>query len=264
MTKSTGILLLVALVGFSTGIMWYVTHQQKANSDSTLTVGMIIGYAPFASIAPDGSYEGFDVDVAQAIATKMNKTLIIKDMDLPALFIALEQQKIDMVLTGLSITPEREKAVNMIHYVGEPLTSFPLVFWNTIPAGVASLSDLTKKFPDTIVCVEPGSTQEKFLINQVPASAIRQIDTMIDIIMNLKHGKAQAALLDPDIYPSFRKNYPELQSIEIPLPAAYQTRGMGIAVNKNNPELTAQLNTMVADLKKSGFIKEHYNRWFGQ
>lgn len=249
-------LLVGALLLFAT-----FNYKKAVKPHDELVVGMIVGYAPYASLAPDGTYLGFDIDVAQAIATALNKKLIIKDMDLSALLVALEQNKLDLVLTNLSITDAREKAVTMIHYVGQMTTSFPLAFWAKIPAGVKNLTDLMSLLPDAIICVEPGSIQEEFLATMLAPKNMRHVEAMSDVIMNLKYGKAIAAFLDPDIFPTLKKQSPELVALNIELPPAFQSRGAGIAINKENKALIQEISTIVAQLKRDGTIDRLQTKW---
>ena len=233
------------------------TVNSKTKND--LIVGIIAGYAPFAILDNDGNIEGFDIDIARIIAKKLNKNLVLQDMSLSALLVALQQNKIDMVLTGLSITEERLKKIAMIHYQGEPVTTYPLVFWKEVPQDVSSIEDLiTNK--NVTICVEPGSTQEKFLL-QFPSLTLCQSGAISEIILNLKYQKAQAALLDPDVYPTFKKQTPELTEINVPLPKAFQSTGVGIGINRNNDYLIKKVSTIITELKNNGTIAKLQDKW---
>lgn len=58
---------MISIISFSTVI---------AND---LIVGTTSGYAPYVSINAEGEYEGFDIDVAKALADKLGRKLVIKD-----------------------------------------------------------------------------------------------------------------------------------------------------------------------------------------
>ena len=68
-----GILFLILLVGYG-----LIKLTLKKYPDQSLIVGMAAGYAPFVSINPSGQYEGFDIDLAEALAKKMGKKLVNK------------------------------------------------------------------------------------------------------------------------------------------------------------------------------------------
>jgi len=253
------IALLLLVSGFA--LFTYKTMYSPADKKNTLTVGVIIGYAPFAMLNNQAEPEGFDIDIANALAQALNKELVIKDMDLSGLLIALQQGSLDCVLTGLSITPARQERIELVHYYGEPTTTFPLVFWQTIPAGVTSINDLLAD-PNAVICVEPGSTQEAFLMQEYPSLKLIHIHAMSDIVMNLKYGKATAALMDPDIYPTLQQQSPQLIALSIPLPPAYQSNGVGIGINKANASLIKQIRTLITTFKENGTIDGFAQRWF--
>ena len=153
-----GSIVVIAIVGSS-----YFYRSKGAKPDDSLVVGMMSGWAPFMTINNQGNFEGFDVDIAQAIAQKMGKKLVIKDLgSLAPTFIALDQGKIDMIMSGLDITQARLQKMTMIPYTGQDVRAFTFLFWQSIPAGINSIEDLAKK--GAVVCVEPGSGKRNFLI----------------------------------------------------------------------------------------------------
>jgi ABC-type amino acid transport substrate-binding protein len=231
------------------------------NDSNQLVVGVMSGYVPFAQFDEQGNLVGFDIDVAVVLARKLNKKLVIKDMNLAALLISLQQNKIDLVLSGLCITPERQKVINMVYYQGTPTTTFPLVFWKQIPKDITTIEDL-KKYPEATVCVEPGSAQESFLLS-FDFLNLRQISNPIDCIMDIKYGKSLAVMLDPDIFPSLQQKNLELKVLNIQLPQEFQSKGCGIAINKENKTLVKQVSEIITELKSDGTLKTLEQKWFG-
>ncbi|MCK4499936.1 transporter substrate-binding domain-containing protein, partial [Candidatus Babeliales bacterium] len=123
-----------------------------------LIVGMMAGYAPFMTVNEDGDYEGFDVDVAKEFAKRMKREIRYKVMDLSELLFALDRKKIDLLVSGLTMTPERKKRIDMVHYHGGGQKTIPMAFWKEIPAGVKTLDDMAKM--GLSVVVESGSSWE--------------------------------------------------------------------------------------------------------
>ena len=240
----------------------YYTQVNANNrlAQESLVVGMMSGWAPFMVINQQGAYEGFDVDVAEAIAKKMGKKLVIKDFgSLAPLFVALEQGQIDLLMSGLGITESRLQKLSMVKYSGEDIASFYLVFWNKIPQGITSIQDL-KKFPKAQVCVEPGSFLERFLdsldfVQQKPISGTSEM------IMDIKYGKSLAALLEPSVVSMAMKKCPELKKLAIPVPKKFQVFGTGIAIKKENKDLTRKIETILQGLKSDNSIQKCETKW---
>lgn len=231
------------------------------SSDNSIVLGTMNGWPPFVLINNEGNYEGFDIDIAQEIARRLQKKLIIKDMDTAALITALNQGSVNFIMTGLDITTERLQKIALIPYQGEPIEELPLVFWRTIPRGIQTLNDL-KNIPNAIICVEPGSSQEGIL-RQYSGFEVKYCDPLI-AIMEIKYGKALAVLLERKLLSNLKKKYSELVDVSIPLDEKNKMMGCGIGIKKSNKELQKQIFQIIADLKKSGFLKKKENRWFAK
>ena len=87
-----------------------------------IKVGMECGYAPFnwfqndaknGAVKVDGGYcGGYDVEIAKVIAKKLNKNLVIVKTKWEALLgPALTSGKVDLVIAGMSATPERRQSL---------------------------------------------------------------------------------------------------------------------------------------------------------
>lgn len=248
---------LMGTIAFAIGIMFCVVYryyaQRGCTKDDSLVVSMMSGWAPFMTINGQGEYEGFDVDVAQVIAQKMNKKLVIRDLgSLAPTFIALQQGKINMIMSGLDITQARLKTMEMIPYAGVDVRSFSLLFWKEVPKEIACIKDLAKT--NAVVCVEPGSGQEKFL-DSVKGITQKSLNNVQEMVLDLKYGKSDAILVEPLIARRIMRLNPEIKELIVPLPTEFMTFGFGIAINKDNRELVNQVTSIINDLKRDGMLQ---------
>jgi ABC-type amino acid transport substrate-binding protein len=212
-----------------------------------LVVGTASGYAPYVSLDAQGKYEGFDVDMAELVAQKLGKKLVLKDFgSMPSLMMALKQNKADMLIWAISITEDRTKTMEMVYYQGEKTTEMPILFWKEV-------SDLKE------VCVEAGTFQEAVL-KKFPYK-IKYVDKISDAVMELKFGKSQATAVDPSLVSRFREKFPEIQVMNLPLPAEEQSLGNGICISKKNQALAAQVQKAVEALKAEGKVAELEKKW---
>lgn len=225
-----------------------------------LIVGTTSGYAPFVSINSEGNYEGFDIDLAEMLSKKLDRKLKIKDCgSMPGLMLALKQGKIDLIIWAVSITEERMKNFDMVYYQGPKETKIPIIFWNKIPEGIQSLEDIAKILKNN-VCVEGGSFQEGVL-KSVSGIQLKYMDKIDDAIMDVKYGKSMASTVDHSLVTRFKAQYPEIKVLELPIPKDLQSLGNGICINKNLPELTAQVRQAVKELTEEGKIAELEKKW---
>src|SRR5436190_10978201 len=76
----------------------------------TLLVGSDIPYPPFEQGSPP-DYTGFDIDLIDAIAKKLNLTTSIQDTSFDTIFSDEQAGKFDVVISASTILPSREKRV---------------------------------------------------------------------------------------------------------------------------------------------------------
>lgn len=242
------------------GIYVVARSPRTLNSQDTnsLVVGTVGGYAPFVSMNEKGDYEGFDIDVAQALAAKLGKTLVLKDLgSMAPLLMALEQGSVDVVIWGMTITSERLQKFAMIGYQSSGTeTTNPLIFWQKVPAGINALADLK----GMTVCVEPTSAQSS-IINKYRGITLLPTEKVDDALLNIQFGKADAAFVEKAIAQKFKAKYPEIQIVEMPLDEEDFLRGCGIMIKNNNAELVQNIQIAIEQLKQSGIIKTLETKW---
>lgn len=237
----------------------YLFLQKPAPSVSpnTLIIGTASNYAPWVSTNEQGQLEGFDIDVIKAVATTMGRELIIQDLgSMTSLLMALDQKKIDALIWGMSITEDRLKQMAMVRYQGETVTAYPLLFWKKIPKSIASITDMKGK----TIAVEPASSQDTVL-DLYPFITKMSLEKVDDALLALQYGKADAALVEPAIAQKYKKKYSEIKTIDVPLLAQNQVKGVGICIKPENTQLITEVQNAVTTLEKKGIIKTLEAQW---
>lgn len=88
-----------------------VTSATEDSSKDQLVVATNAEFEPFEYKQGD-KYVGIDMEIVQALAEKLGKELVIKDMKFDAVVLSVQQQKADIAAAGLTVTDERAKQVN--------------------------------------------------------------------------------------------------------------------------------------------------------
>lgn len=226
----------------------------------TLVVGLQSGYPPFEYMNEKGEIVGFDLEIAEHIAKKLGKTLVIKDMEFDGEILSLKQGKIDLIISGMNITPSRMKEILMVPYHGEAAASLSLIFWKTIPDGVGNLADLAN-IPNATVSVESGTVPEAYLVNH-KSIQVKSFQGALAPLMDVKYGKSTASLVEPDVATYLKKQHPEIKVLSVPLAKEEEILGFGIGIKKENQKLFNQVKEIIQELKKSGELEQLEKKWF--
>jgi len=251
----------MAILGLLFFVSCGVNKQEKINAQDELVVGLNSGFPPYEVLNSQGQFEGFDIDVANQIAIKMGKKLVIKDMAFDALIMSLKQEKIDLIISGVSISPHKLQEIDMVHYQGDATKTIGLYFWEKIPAGVSNITDL-KHLENKNVYTQAGMTVTEDFLVSTGGLDVTCLENIADLVMALKYGKAIAVALDVMIGNALKKQSPELVMLEIALPEKYHSFGYGIGIKKNKHDLKAQVNKIILELKNNKTLTQLEQKWF--
>lgn len=244
------------------------SKEASSSSSNTLKVAMECGYAPYnwtqttdanGAVKISGSTEyayGYDVMMAKLIAEKLGKDLEIVKLDWDSLVPAVQSGTVDCVIAGQSITSDRLQMVDFTtpYYYASIVC---LVNEGSKYENAQGISDLKGAVctsqQNTVwydVCL-PQIENANILPAQesAPAMLVALSAGRVDLICT-DMPTAQAALV---AYPSFRLlDFTESDDNFV---VSQEEINIGISVSKNNPELTAAINEVLATL-----TVEDYNR----
>ena len=143
MIKKVGILLGVLVLAIVAVSM--VSAENSANDDNTLIVGFDAEFPPYGYKADDGSYTGFDLDLAQEVCKRNNWTFKAQPIDWDAKDSELSSGTIDCIWNGFSITDERKDKYTW----SKPYIDNKQVVVVKSDSGINSLADLKDKQVET-------------------------------------------------------------------------------------------------------------------
>lgn len=92
-------------------ILTFLAGCDERKREDTLIIGTSADNPPYEFIQ-DGNVVGLDIDIINAIANKLGKKIVIKNLDFNGLIAALTSKNLDLVIAGLSNTPERNEKVD--------------------------------------------------------------------------------------------------------------------------------------------------------
>src|SRR5690606_37221798 len=109
----------VSMIRFPTVIAVFAACFLSAcgekNSDSgatkPLVVGMEMAYPPFEMRGPDNQPDGVSVRMAEDLAASLGRPLKLRDVEWNGIIPALQSGKIDVIISSMTRTPEREAVI---------------------------------------------------------------------------------------------------------------------------------------------------------
>lgn len=220
-------------------------------TEGSITFAVSPDYPPFENLE-DGEYVGLDMDLGRAIAEQLGLECVYTNLDFDGIVPAIAAGgQADAGLSGISITPEREKQVNF---------SEPYYIDNQAVAVPSSSTDVTEdnaaevlNTAEMTIAVQSGSTGADFAAENFPNAEQLAFPLFTDAFAAVAAGQADAVCGN-------------LAVVEQMLAGAYTdlhvvlTSATGeeyaIAVNKDNPELLNAINDAITTLKDDGTIDE--------
>lgn len=224
--------------------------------DGKLTVVAELGFAPFEYMdEKTGEPVGFDVDVINAVAEKMGLTAsYLPNQKFDTLVPIIKQGgKADVSIAAITITDERMESVDF----SEPYldSNQAIVVAKGSSETEETLNDASKQ----VVC-QGGTTGDEWIGENLPDAVRVPVDDVTAALTGVQTGLYQAMVVDlPVTSYMLAQSFSDLQIVkEIPTGEQY-----GIAVSKDNPELTQAVNKALEDMKSDGTMKEIETKWFG-
>jgi arginine/ornithine transport system substrate-binding protein len=219
-----------------------------------LRVGVDPNLKPFVYVDSQGEYHGFDVDAAKDICSQLQRKCKFVPIDWDGLIPSLMVGKIDVIISSMSITEEREKVVD-----------FTDVFYKS-PSQllVMNHSDDLKK-GDTVGVLR-GSTDESYVKETYPDVKVYSYANQNEAFLDLKSGRI-VALLSPRIEANAAiEDMPEMKGYsfvgEMIDDPKYYGPGIGFAVKQGNVSLRNDLNESIANIRSSESWDEKSNQYF--
>jgi len=168
-----------------------VACSNAADADA-IVVGTDAAFPPFESVATDGSIEGFDVDLMNAIGEHLGRRVTFVNSEFSALIPDLQAGRIDAIASGMSRTDERAQVVLFTRSYAHMATGV-LVSTQRIAsdAGPEALEGT-----DIIIAVQRKTTGEQKAEERFPDALIRAYDREVDAAAEVAAGRAHALVYD--------------------------------------------------------------------
>ncbi|MBQ7264634.1 MAG: amino acid ABC transporter substrate-binding protein [Firmicutes bacterium] len=230
---------------------------EAAQIEGKLVIGLDDEFPPMGFRDDKNEIVGFDIDLAKAAGEKLGCEVEFQPIAWDSKELELESGNIDLIWNGLTITPEREEAME---FTKPYLKNKQVII-------VKNGSDITKKedLEGKVVGVQAGSSAKDAVDADEMASKLGEIteyDTNVLAITDLDIGRVDAVVAD-EIVARYQLKQGN-NDVTILENGDFGDEVYGVAAKKGNTELVAKLQSALDELGEDGTAAKISEKWFGE
>ena len=271
MKKRKGILGLLTLVGMAVMSLAGCTqlasnptvdNWDKYQQQKSITVGFDNTFVPMGFEEKNGTYAGFDIELAKYVSKKLGITVHFQPIDWDMKETELQNGTIDAIWNGYSATDERrEKVAFTIPYMQNTQI---LVVKKT--SGIHSVEDMAGK----VLGAQNGSSgmldfeeHPEVLKNRVKGGDADQYQSVNEAIIDLKNDRIDALLIDR-VYADYYLTTEGIADEYDTIPSGFESESFAVGVRPADKKLLEALNQAFKELYQEGIFQQISQKWFGE
>jgi polar amino acid transport system substrate-binding protein len=220
-----------------------------------LRVGFESGYMPFEMTDKKGEFVGFDIDMAKEMAKAMGVKFVPVNTAWDGIIPALTTKKFDIIMSGMTITQERNLKINFADpYI---IVGQTILLNKKLLGKVNSYKDLNN--PKYIVTSKLGTTGEMAVKRLIPKATYKSFETEPEAALEVVNGKADAFVYDLPYCAVFNAQQGKGKLVFLDTPFTFEP--LAWAINKGDPDFLNWLNNFLRQVKNDGRYEQIYNKW---
>ncbi|HCW8650824.1 TPA: ABC transporter substrate-binding protein/permease, partial [Staphylococcus aureus] len=155
----------------------------------------------------------------------------------------------DIIISGMTSTPERKKQVDF--------SDSYMMTKNIMLVKKDKVNEYKdiKDFNNKKVGAQKGTEQEKIAQTEIENASITSLSRLPDVILALKSGKVEGAVVEKPVAEAYLKQNPKLGISNVKFNE--EEKDTVIAVPKDSPKLLSQINKTIKEVKDKGLIDKY-------
>ena len=239
-------------------LMMLMASAAHADGDK-LIVGASCDFPPYEYY--DGEdIVGIEVEMLQVIAERLNLEFEIQDMAFDSIIAAVTSGKVDVGMSGFTVTEERKLSVDFTISYTKAKQSV------VVPAEGSQINDVEDLYAEGAtfaVGVQNSTTGDLYITHDVETMGllldIQRFIKYPDAINALKSGKLECVILDDQVAKAFVAENPDLKMLD----TAYADEDYAMCLAKDNP-LTEQINAVLEEMLEDGTMQVIIDKYISE
>lgn len=214
-----------------------------AGAAEPLRVGMELSYPPFEMTDRAGRPTGVSVRLAEALAKDLGRELVIENVAFDGLIPALKTGKIDCIISSMTATPERAKAIAF----SDPYLKTGLALLVSAQSPVRSAADLDAA--GRVVAVKKGTTGHQYAATSLKRARVLVLDKEAAAVLEVSQGKADAFVYDSlSVFQNHRRHAATTRAVLNP----FREETWAVGMRLGDDDLRRQINDFLATFRAEG------------
>ena len=230
---------------------------ERIKQRGTILIGTTGDYRPLSFREADGTYWGFCLEVAQAIADSLGVSIEYVGTSWPTLTddVMAEPQTFDLAIGGITITDQRRETMLMSDgYLGNGKT----ILCRASDANrFQSLADIDK--PEVKVMVNPGGLNERFANENLSHSTIIVHQKNEEIPSLVARGDADIMITEITEAPYYVQTDSRLAAPLLDKP--FNHGEIGVLMRKGQDDLLQLANDVIRRMKSDGTLRQLHKKY---
>ena len=214
-------------------------------ADGTLRIG-VTQCPPFSQKGPDGTWSGFDMDLARAVCEKLEVEPVFVELDWSGRTDALNRGEVMCLWSGLTA---RSDLLETLDFTQTYLASRPVlvVLWEDV-----ELYRTVEQLKGKTLAVESGSAEESAVAACLPEAEADPVASQQAALEAVLDGTAQGAVVDLLVA---RNAVETNQKLTVQMSLELGTEELAVAVARSS-DLTAKINQALTALQQEGVLDD--------
>ena len=225
---------------------------QRVRQSGELRIGTDATYPPFET-AEGGEFTGFDIDLATAVAREMGLRPVFTNSGFDGIFPALQNGTFDIVLSAVTITPERSATM----LFSDPyINAGQLIAVHKDTGGIETPDNLKGKRIGVQI-----NTTAQFDFEKREGVEVVKYDSVALALTDLRNKRIDAVVSDaPVLRYMILQSFQDLKTVG----RQFTDEKLGIVLARESDDLRRAVNAALWRIKDTGEYDRIHQKWFGQ